>query len=102
LLAADPAIAEVATKHRVSPSQVALAWQLHHSGQILLIPGTRSVERLEENIAASDIELDEQDMRRLDVATELANRAAPAEHSTEPESREHGAGQGGAITIIRR
>jgi pyridoxine 4-dehydrogenase len=77
-LAADPSIAEVATKHRVSPSQVALAWLLHHSERILLIPGTRSVKHLEENIAAGDIELDEQDMRRLDGATQLAKLAPPA------------------------
>ena len=42
-------------------------------------PGTRSVKHLEENIAAGDIELDEQDMRRLDGATQLGNPAAPAE-----------------------
>jgi aryl-alcohol dehydrogenase-like predicted oxidoreductase len=78
-LAADPAISEVASKHRVSPTQVALAWLLHHSERILLIPGTRSVKHLEENIAAGDIELNEQDMRRLDGATQLGNPAAPAE-----------------------
>ena len=78
-LAADPAIAEVATKYRVSPSQVALAWLLHHSERILLIPGTRSIKHLEENIAAGDVELDEQDMRRLDGVTQLAKLAAPAE-----------------------
>jgi aryl-alcohol dehydrogenase-like predicted oxidoreductase len=47
--------------------------------RILLIPGTRSVKHVEENIAAGDIELDEQDMRRLDAATQLGNPAAPAE-----------------------
>jgi aryl-alcohol dehydrogenase-like predicted oxidoreductase len=56
-----------------------LAWLLHHSERILLIPGTRSVKHLEENIAAGGIELDEQDMRRLDAATQLGNPAAPAE-----------------------
>jgi aryl-alcohol dehydrogenase-like predicted oxidoreductase len=78
-LAADPVIAEVASNHRVTPAQVALAWLLHHSERILLIPGTRSVKHVEENIAAGDIELDEQDMRRLDAATQLGNPAAPAE-----------------------
>jgi pyridoxine 4-dehydrogenase len=53
---------------------------LHHSERILLIPGTRLVKHLEENIAAGDIELDEQDMRRLDGATQLVKLAAPAEH----------------------
>jgi pyridoxine 4-dehydrogenase len=77
-LAADPAIAEMAAKHRVTPSQVALAWLLHRSERILLIPGTTSVQHLEENVAASDIELDEQDMQRLDGATQLGDPLANA------------------------
>lgn len=79
-LTADPLIAEVAGQHRVSPTQVALAWLLHHSERIVLIPGTRSVQHLEENMAAAEIELDDQDMRRLDDAIQLANPARPAEH----------------------
>jgi pyridoxine 4-dehydrogenase len=71
-LAADPAIAEVAAKRRVTPSQVALAWLLHRSERILLIPGTSSVNHLEENMAAGDIELDEHDMGRLDGAAQRA------------------------------
>ena len=67
-LAADPAIAEVAARHGATPSQIALAWLLHRSERILLIPGTSSVQHLEENIAAGDIELDEQDMHRLEDA----------------------------------
>ena len=64
-LAADPAIAGVATKHRVSPSQVALAWLLQHSERILLIPGTRSVKHLEENIAAASLQLPQAAFDRL-------------------------------------
>ncbi len=75
-LAADPAIAEVATKHRATISQIALAWLLHRSERILLIPGTTSIAHLEENIAAGDIELDEQDMQRLDGATQLGDPLA--------------------------
>jgi aryl-alcohol dehydrogenase-like predicted oxidoreductase len=68
-LAADPAIAEVAARHEVTPSQIALAWLLHRSPRILLIPGTSSVQHLEENVAAGSIELDEADVQRLaDVA----------------------------------
>jgi aryl-alcohol dehydrogenase-like predicted oxidoreductase len=70
-LAADPAIAEVAQRHDVTPSQIALAWLLHRSERILLIPGTSSVSHLEENMAAGAIELDDQDMARLDEATQL-------------------------------
>jgi pyridoxine 4-dehydrogenase len=79
-LAADPVIAEVAARKRATPSQIALAWLLHRSDQILLIPGTSSIQHLEENIAARDIALDEQDMARLEGATQLGNPMAPAEH----------------------
>ncbi len=72
-LAADPAIAEVAEKHAVTPSQIALAWLLHRSERILLIPGTTNVSHLEENMAAGEIELDAADMARLDEAKELGN-----------------------------
>jgi pyridoxine 4-dehydrogenase len=79
-LAADPAVAEVADKHGVTPSQVALAWLLHRSERILLIPGTSSVGHLEENMAAGEIELDAQDMARLDEAKQLGDPLASAEH----------------------
>jgi aryl-alcohol dehydrogenase-like predicted oxidoreductase len=75
-LAADPAVAEVAQKHGVTPSQVALAWLLHRSERILLIPGTSSVGHLEENMAAGEIELDAQDMARLDEAKQLGDPLA--------------------------
>jgi aryl-alcohol dehydrogenase-like predicted oxidoreductase len=66
-LARDPAIAAVAEKHRVTASQIALAWLLHHSPRILLIPGTTSVAHLEENIAVGEIVLDAEDMAALDA-----------------------------------
>jgi aryl-alcohol dehydrogenase-like predicted oxidoreductase len=72
-LAADPAIAEVAARRQATPTQIALAWLLHHSEAILLIPGTSSVRHLEENMAAGEVELDEQDMRRLEDAVQLGD-----------------------------
>jgi pyridoxine 4-dehydrogenase len=79
-LAADPAIAEVAAaKHQATPSQIALAWLLHRSDRILLIPGTGSVQHLEENIAAGDIQLDEQDMQRLNDAAQRGDPLTTAE-----------------------
>ena len=72
-LAADPAIAEVAARRQATPSQIALAWLLHRSERTLLIPGTSSVRHLEENMAAGEVELDEQDMRRLEDAVQLGN-----------------------------
>jgi aryl-alcohol dehydrogenase-like predicted oxidoreductase len=79
-LAADPALAEVAERHGVTPSQVALAWLLHRSERILLIPGTSSVAHLEENMAVADIELDAQDMARLDEAKDVGDPMAAVEH----------------------
>lgn len=64
-LAADPAIAAVSGKHGATPSQIALAWLLHRSPRILLIPGTSSVAHLEENLAAGEIALDADDLERL-------------------------------------
>jgi aryl-alcohol dehydrogenase-like predicted oxidoreductase len=56
----------IANKHDASVHQIALSWLLHHSPNILLIPGTSSVEHLEENVAAKNISLDEEDMQTLD------------------------------------
>src|SRR4029450_11117312 len=50
-------LATVAKRVGASPVQVAIAWQLARSPQMLPIPGTSSVEHLEENIAAAAIEL---------------------------------------------
>ena len=59
------ALAEVAARHGVSPVQVALAWQLARSPQMLPIPGTSSVAHLEENVAAAALVLDPDDLSRL-------------------------------------
>jgi pyridoxine 4-dehydrogenase len=79
-LAADPAVADVAARRGATPTQIALAWLLHRSERILLIPGTSSVRHLEENLAAGEIELDEQDMSRLEAATQVGDPMAAAEH----------------------
>jgi pyridoxine 4-dehydrogenase len=79
-LAADPVIAEVAARREATPSQIALAWLLQRSERILLIPGTSSIEHLEENIAAGDIELDEHDMESLNGAAQLGDPMAAVEH----------------------
>lgn len=57
---------DVAEDHDATPRQVALAWLLQHSPVTLPIPGTSSVEHLEENVAASALELGEEEMKRLD------------------------------------
>jgi len=57
---------EVAKKHQATAQQIALAWLLHRADNILLIPGTSKVAHLEENLKASSIELDEEDIAKLD------------------------------------
>jgi pyridoxine 4-dehydrogenase len=51
------ALDRIAREHDAAPSQVALAWLLARSPVMLPIPGTSSVEHLEENVAATGIEL---------------------------------------------
>jgi len=56
----------VAKKHDATRQQIALSWLLHHSPNILLIPGTSKVKHLEENMKTADIQLSEEDMAALD------------------------------------
>jgi aryl-alcohol dehydrogenase-like predicted oxidoreductase len=58
---------EVAAKHGATHMQVALAWLLQRSPNILLIPGTSSVAHLEENLAAGRLHLDDDDLAALDA-----------------------------------
>jgi aryl-alcohol dehydrogenase-like predicted oxidoreductase len=61
------AVSDVAERHGATHMQVALAWLLQRSRNILLIPGTSSVAHLEENLAASRLKLDEEDLEVLDA-----------------------------------
>lgn len=58
---------QVAGRHGITSRQLALAWLLHRSPAILIIPGTSSVRHLEDNVAAGGIELTEQDLADLDT-----------------------------------
>lgn len=58
----------IGKKYDAGPRQVALSWLLHHSPNILLIPGTSKVKHLEENVRAAAIALSEEDMRALESA----------------------------------
>jgi pyridoxine 4-dehydrogenase len=59
---------EVAAAHDASRYQIALAWLLHHSDVTLPIPGTSSIDHLEENVAAASIELTDEEYARLTEA----------------------------------
>ncbi|MER0126868.1 aldo/keto reductase family oxidoreductase [Franconibacter daqui] len=61
------ALAEVAASLNATPMQVALAWLLRRSPNILLIPGTSSVAHLRENLAASELVLPDEAMAALNA-----------------------------------
>src|SRR4051794_7253670 len=61
-------VEEIAREKGVKPGQLALAWVLAQGDDIVPIPGTKRREYLEENVAAADIELTEDDLQRLDEA----------------------------------
>jgi aryl-alcohol dehydrogenase-like predicted oxidoreductase len=57
--------AEVATKHGVSPQQVALAWELARSDNVIPIPGASRPGSVHDSTAAADLQLDSEDLERL-------------------------------------
>jgi aryl-alcohol dehydrogenase-like predicted oxidoreductase len=62
----------IADRHRASPTQIALAWLLKRSPIMLPIPGTSSIEHLEQNIAAASLHLTEEEYEKLSAVPELA------------------------------
>jgi aryl-alcohol dehydrogenase-like predicted oxidoreductase len=58
-------VKELAAEKGVAPGQLALAWVLHRGEQIVPIPGTKRVSYLEENLAAAEIELSEDEVERI-------------------------------------
>jgi pyridoxine 4-dehydrogenase len=64
-ISAQEKLEKVAKKHDASVHQVALNWLLNHAPNILLIPGTSSVNHLEENMTTLSVTLDEADVHEL-------------------------------------
>src|SRR6201994_2974507 len=62
-------IQKVAEKYDATTHQVALSWLLHHADNILLIPGTSSVDHLEQNMKVSSIKLSAEEMQELNGLT---------------------------------
>ncbi len=58
----------IAARKGATPGQIALAWLLAQRPWIVPIPGTRRLDRLEENLAAADVELSADDLREIDDA----------------------------------
>lgn len=66
---------KIAQKHQATPKQVALAWLLQRSRIMLPIPGTSSIEHLEENVAAASVHLSDEEYDKLaDVPALVASR----------------------------
>ena len=76
-LALADAVKALAEAKGCTPAQLALAWMLTRDEKVIAIPGTRSIERLEENLAAVNVELSAEDLRRIDGA--LPHGAAAGE-----------------------
>ncbi len=57
---------EIAAEKGVTPGQLALAWLLHQGDDVVPIPGTKRRKYLEENAAAADVELDDEDLKRIE------------------------------------
>lgn len=63
---ATEVVAAIAADHGATPTQIRLAWTLQLSPNVLAIPGTGNPEHLEQNVAAAAIELDDDELARLD------------------------------------
>ncbi|GBG38231.1 oxidoreductase [Mycobacterium montefiorense] len=68
LAASDGPLQRIAADHHASPSQLALAWLLKRSPVMLPIPGTSKVAHLEENVAAAEITLSDDEFETLAAA----------------------------------
>ena len=81
-LAIADRLQEVANEKHCTPAQLALAWILHRHQDVIPIPGTSSMARLEENIHAADVKLTEQDLSRIEHSlpkgSVVGERYAPA------------------------
>jgi aryl-alcohol dehydrogenase-like predicted oxidoreductase len=61
-------LSEIAARKQATPAQIALAWLLAQKPWIVPIPGTTKLHRLQENIAAANIELTRDDLQQIDSA----------------------------------
>jgi aryl-alcohol dehydrogenase-like predicted oxidoreductase len=68
LVGEGSALSEAAKRHDVSPAQLALAWVLHRSPVMLPIPGTSKVAHLEDNMAAANVSLSDDEFAELEKA----------------------------------
>jgi aryl-alcohol dehydrogenase-like predicted oxidoreductase len=69
------AVNAIASKRGHTPAQMALAWLLHQGNDIVPIPGTRSISRLDENAAASELMLSAEELQQIDRVLRTARVA---------------------------
>ena len=71
-------LTRIAERKDATPAQIALAWLLAQKPWIVPIPGTTKLHRLEENIAAADVELTPDDLSEIETPPRRSPRRAPA------------------------
>jgi aryl-alcohol dehydrogenase-like predicted oxidoreductase len=64
----DGRLGRAAKEHDASVVQLSLAWLLHHSPVLIPIPGTSSVKHLEENMAATKVQLSDAEWKAIEEA----------------------------------
>ena len=69
-------VTEIAARKGATPAQIALAWLLAQKPWIVPIPGTRKLDRLEENLGAVNVVLTADDLREIDDASKIAIQGA--------------------------
>jgi aryl-alcohol dehydrogenase-like predicted oxidoreductase len=72
-------VTAIAGDNQATPAQVALAWLLAQGSDVIPIPGTKRVERLEENLGATSVELSDDDLARLSELRAVGNRSESME-----------------------
>jgi aryl-alcohol dehydrogenase-like predicted oxidoreductase len=78
-------VREIAAEKDATPGQLALAWLLYQGEDIVPIPGTKRRKYLEENAAAADITLTDEDLRRVEEA--MPKGSVAGDRSAEPQMR---------------
>ncbi len=68
-------LGQIAARTKSTPAQVALAWLLAQKPWIVPIPGTRKLERLDENLGATSVDLTPEDLREIDSAASMVQGA---------------------------
>jgi aryl-alcohol dehydrogenase-like predicted oxidoreductase len=69
----NPALREVAERHRTTARQVVLAWLLARSSAVLPIPGTGTVAHLEDNVVAAGLQLHPTEIDALSTGATLSS-----------------------------